>query len=131
MAGSTPEGTLELVADYLRAGDLPALVGLYAHDAVFLPDPQTILTGEAAIEAGLGGFIALRPILTFSDERMITSGDVALVTHRWNLRGTLPTGAPIEQQGRAINVLRREEDGRWRLAIDNPWDAADTPSPPM
>jgi len=130
MAGSTPEETLELLAAHLRAGDLPALVELYAHDAVFLPDPQTVLTGTAAIEAGLGGFIALHPILTFSDERMITSGNVALVTHRWNLRGTLPDGAPVEQQGRTINVLRREDDGQWRLAIDNPWDAADTPRPP-
>jgi uncharacterized protein (TIGR02246 family) len=125
MAGSTPQETVDLISTYLQAGDLPALVELYAPDAVFLPDPGTVATGTEAIRTGLREFMALRPTLTFSDERLVSSDDLAVVTHRWHLRGTLPDGSPIEQRGRTINVLRRDDDGQWRLAIDNPWDAVD------
>jgi ketosteroid isomerase-like protein len=56
---------------------------------------------------------------------VLTAGNLALVTYRRQLRGTLPDGAPIEQQGRTIDVLRRDDDGQWCVAIDNPWDGVD------
>ena len=30
-------------------------------------------------------------------------------------------GSEVRQTGRTTDVLRRQEDGVWRLVIDNPW----------
>jgi len=32
-----------------------------------------------------------------------------------------PDGAIIEQRGKAVEVVRRQADGTWRFAIDDPF----------
>jgi hypothetical protein len=34
-----------------------------------------------------------------------------------------PAGLPVVQGGESADVLRRGDDGRWRIALDNPWGA--------
>ncbi|MGH8887349.1 MAG: YybH family protein [Egibacteraceae bacterium] len=50
--------------------------------------------------------------------------DVALVRSDWTLHGAAPDGCPVEMRGSAGDVVRRQPDGTWLLAIDNPWGAA-------
>ena len=57
-------------------------------------------------------------------------GDVALYVARWRLRGTDPSGAPVVLGGESTDVLRRQPDGRWLIALDNPWGPALLQSPP-
>lgn len=129
--GSTPEGVIDRFAALLGAGDLDAALDLYADGAAFLPDPATVVSGADGLRAGLAGFFALRPTLVPGARRVVVAGDTALVVHDWELRGTLPDGSPLEQRGRAVDVLRRHADGAWQLVIDDPWgvtvlDAATT-----
>src|SRR3954451_21327270 len=42
----------------------------------------------------------------------------------WQLNATLPDGSPLEQRGRASDVLQRQGDGQWVLVVDNPWGEA-------
>lgn len=51
------------------------------------------------------------------DAAAAVAGDLALVHTRWSLEATAPDGA----------ALRRQPDGRWLIAIDNPWGTAVLP----
>lgn len=124
MAGTTPEETIALFATYLGDGDLSSALTLFAPEATFRPDPATVVTGTEAVEEGLRGFFALKPTLTPGPQRVMTSGSTALVLHEWQLKATLPDGSPLEQRGRATDVLQRQADGQWLLVIDNPWGEA-------
>jgi len=128
---STPEGVIDHFAALLGAGDLDAALDLYADGAAFLPDPGSVVTGDDQLRAGLAGFFAIRPTLVPGRRRVVVAGDTALVVHDWQLRGALPDGTPVEQQGRAVDVLRRRPDGTWRLLIDDPWgvQVLDVPTP--
>jgi len=128
---STPEGVLDQFVALLGAGDLDATLDLFADGAAFLPDPTSVVTGADRIRAGLAGFFAIRPTLTPGRRHVVVAGDTALVVHDWQLRGALPDGTPVEQQGRAVDVLRRRPDGTWRLLIDDPWgvQVLDVPTP--
>lgn len=121
MSALSPVEVIEQFAADLGAGDLDAALALYADGAAFLPDPATVVADRDAVRAGLAGFFALRPTLSAGARRVVIAGDTALVVHDWSLRGTLPDGSPVEQQGRAVDVLRRQPDGGWRLLIDDPW----------
>jgi uncharacterized protein (TIGR02246 family) len=117
---TTPGDVIDGFATFLSAGDLAAALELYDGDAAFLGTPASVTRGDD-LRSALAGFFALRPTLTPGPRRVIVAGDTALVVHDWHLRGTLPDGAPVEQQGRAVDVLRRQLDGTWRLLIDDPW----------
>lgn len=124
MPATTPDEAVTQFAAHLSSGDLAQALSLYEDDAAFLPDPQTVVAGPDGVSAGLSGFFALRPTLTSAERRVIVAGDIALVMHAWQLTGTLPDGTPLDQQGRATDVLRRQDDGTWRFVVDNPWGTA-------
>lgn len=121
MPATTPADAVLEFAERLSAGDLAGVLSLYEDDAVLLPDPGTVVAGPDGLRTGLAGYVALRPRLTSRSRRVFTAGDVALVVHEWQLSATLPDGTPLEQNGRATDVLRRQTDGTWRFLIDNPW----------
>jgi len=54
-------------------------------------------------------------------QHVIQVGDVALYLGRWMLRGTDPGGQPLIMGGESTDILRRQPDGEWRIAVDNPW----------
>lgn len=36
---------------------------------------------------------------------------------------TGPAGNPVQMNGRSSAILRRQADGNWLIALDNPWGA--------
>ena len=121
----TPSQTIEEFAARLNAGDVAGAVDLYEADATFVVEPGTEARGIDEIRAALEGFAALRPRLQGTIEQSLATGDIALVVNRWTLRGTRPDGEPVHLSGRSADVLRRDGERGWRIAIDNPWgDAA-------
>src|SRR5690349_308045 len=105
MSAPSPDEVIEQFAADLGAGDLDAALSRYADGAAFLPDPATVVTDRDGLRGGLAGFSALRPTLTIGARRVVIAGDTAMVVHDWSLSGTLPDGTPVEQQGRAVDVL--------------------------
>jgi uncharacterized protein (TIGR02246 family) len=123
-------GAAETVAAFVRAmnrGDLDTALGFYARDAVLLAQPNQLLRGIDEIREALRGFIALRPTLVTEAADTWLSGDVALYVGRWSLTGIAPDGAVVNMSGESTDVLRRH-DGRWLIAIDNPWGVRSLPA---
>jgi ketosteroid isomerase-like protein len=72
------------------------------------------------VNALLGRFVALRPTLRASAQHVVEAGDVALDIGRWTLQGTDLAGRHVSMDGESTDILRRQSDGRWRIALDNP-----------
>ena len=68
--------------------------------------------------------MAMKPDLTAEPGELLVAGDIALSAAKWSQTGTGPNGEPIQQQGTTADVLHKQADGRWLVAIDNPWGAA-------
>jgi len=118
-----PIDTVNQLRDAINREDLDGAVVAYAPDAVLLVQPGQIARGSAQVREALAGFIALKPTLTSEAQEITEAGDVALYIGRWNLRGTDPTGKSVVMAGESADVLRRQKDGRWLIALDNPWGA--------
>ena len=116
-----PMDTVHQLVAAINSGDLEGAVALYEGSAVLLSPEGTPARGTAELRAALGGFIAMKPRLESQAERVFESGDLALYLSRWTLHGTDPSGGAIEMAGESTDVLRRQADGRWLIAIDNPW----------
>jgi uncharacterized protein (TIGR02246 family) len=121
MPTRTPEDVDRLFAEAMNAGDLDALMALYEPNATLTPSPGKTVTGTAAIREALAGFLAGAPKMSISPRLVAQTGDLALVTARWELTMRGPDGSMAPVAGQSVEVLRRQPDGRWLFAIDEPF----------
>ena len=124
MTKDRPEGVIEDFSRLLADGDLDGMVALYEPDATFAPQPGQSVTGRDAIREALQGFLAVKPRMEGTIEKVLEAGDTALVANRWKLSGTAPDGSPVEMSATSADVLRQRPDGSWGIVIDDPWGAA-------
>jgi len=119
---TTPAAAVERFGDCLNAGDLDGALALYEPDATFQAQPDAPpARGREQIRAALEGFFALEPTIDGEIVKVVEADDVALVMNRWSLRGTQPGGEPLELAGVSADVVRRQDDGSWRVVVDDPW----------
>jgi len=124
MAAREPGDIHRLFAESFRAGDLDGLMRLYEPDAVSQPRSGDLIRGKKAIRGAFERFLAMKGKFDLQPRRVIASNDVALLISKWMLAGTGPDGAPVTVAGEATDVARRQPDGTWLLAIDNPYGVA-------
>ena len=121
MTQAGPLDTVNSLMTAINSGDIDVAVSLYEPDAVMVAQPGQIARGRAAIRVALAGFISLKPTLRGHSQQIVQSGDIVLFCGRWTLKGTSPEGKKVEMGGVSSDVLRRQPDGRWLIAVDNPW----------
>jgi ketosteroid isomerase-like protein len=120
MAATDPGQAIHEFAALFNKGDVDGLVDIYEDDAVFKPSPaDEPLVGKDAIRAALEGFLGLNGTISIIATSIVQCGDIALTQSRWRLE--IPGGDPMEQE--SAEVIRRQADGTWMYAIDNPWGA--------
>jgi uncharacterized protein (TIGR02246 family) len=118
-----PAKTVAMLVEAINQGDLERAAALYEKDAVLIAQPGQIARGSAQVRNALAGFIALKASLRSEAQQVVEAGDLALYVGRWSLRGTDPAGKPVATSGESSDILRRQKDGRWLIALDNPWGA--------
>jgi len=119
MAATEPGQVIEQFTQFFNSGDIEGLVSLYEDGAVFIPTPGTVLSDAAGVRAGLQGFLDTKGTLTIVSSSAVVKGDLALTHNRWRL--DLANGEPMEHT--SADVARRQPDGTWKYAIDNPYSA--------
>lgn len=118
-----PIDTVKQLVDAINNRDIERAVAAYERGAVLLVQPGQLARGSTQLKEALAGFIALKPTLRSEAQEFIEAGDIALYMGRWSLRGTDPSGKPVEMAGESADILRRQKDGRWLIVLDNPWGA--------
>jgi ketosteroid isomerase-like protein len=116
-----PEDIYPALGEVYNAGDLEALLSLYDPKAVFVIKPGRVTEGPAELRAALQRFIDLRARLTVRPHTFIRSDDLVLVLGEFMLVGRRHDGTPLDRKARFADVLRRQPDGRWLIAVDNPF----------
>ncbi len=124
MPATSPELLHQLWIDGVNRGDFEAVAALYEPTTAFAVQPGQVVEGIAAVREALAGLFALRPRGTLEPLTVIGTGDLALLVSRWSLTGTGADGEAVSLGGQTADVARRQGDGTWRFAIDNPWGDA-------
>ena len=107
----------------LNARDLDGLMQLYEPEAALMPMPGSVVVGAAAVRGALAGFIAANPAIRTRGRLVARTGDLALLANDWTLEIDGPDGKRTTMTGSAIEVARRQPDGRWLFALDMPFGA--------
>ena len=124
MPARTPEDTDRLFVEALNSGRIDDLVALYEPSATLMPSPGKLVNGSAAIRDALAQFIMAKPKMSLSAKLVAQSGDLAVLTAKWELSMTGQDGKPAQMTGQSMEVVRRQSDGRWLFVIDLPFGAS-------
>ena len=116
-----PEDIYPTLSEAYNAGDLEALVSLYDPRAVFVIKPGRVTESPAELHSAMQHLVALHGRLTVNPRTFIRSDDLVLVLGTFTLSGRRGDGTPFERTSRFADVLRRQPDGRWLIAVDNPY----------
>ena len=122
MPARTPADCDRLFEEHVNAGEVEAVVAMYEEGGSLVRHDGGVATGHAAIRGVITRLVAVQPTLRNDVVRVIQDGeDLALVYNDWRMAAKGRDGKPIERAGKAIEVVRRQADGTWRFAIDDPY----------
>jgi uncharacterized protein (TIGR02246 family) len=122
MPAYTPEECDLRFGEYLNAGDLTSLIALYEPTCVMVQRTGGLLVGAAAIRADFERLLAMKPRIDLAIIKVVPAGEgLAMLYDDWTLSTTGPDGQPMTRAGKAIEVVRRQADGTWRIAVDDPF----------
>ena len=122
MTAHTPEAVHAEWMKAFNAGNLAAMGALYEPDAAVVSEPGgDVVSGLPALKENLEGYLSLAGQIDLRLQRCIQSGDLAILYSGWTMNGPAPDGSEVSKRGQTTDVVRRQEDGTWLLAIDNPF----------
>ncbi|MBM4247502.1 MAG: SgcJ/EcaC family oxidoreductase [Deltaproteobacteria bacterium] len=119
MAAHTPEDVDRLFAERVNAGDAAGVAELYEKEGVLVFEGTTF-RGSDQIRAFLEGMTAAHARIAMDVKHVVGAGDGAVLYDDWSMTVTGPDGKPEASSGKAIQVVRRQPDGTWKLVIDDP-----------
>jgi uncharacterized protein (TIGR02246 family) len=110
----------EVVATWLDAskrGDTAAVLSLMTDDVVFLVPGQKPF-GKAAFAAASEGQCDMQIEGQSTIEELTVLGDWAHLRTHLSITITVPDRDPLRRSGYTLTIMRKEADGKWRLARD-------------
>jgi len=122
MSARSAEECDRLFGEHLNAGDLESLVGLYETGASLVQQDGSVATGHAALREAFRGFLAMQPKIRMNVLKVVKSGEaLAVLYNDWSMSVKGPDGQAVQMAGKAIEVVRRQPDGTWLFAVDDPF----------
>ena len=115
-----PEDWPSVFEQHLNAGDLDAVMALYEPDARFVARSGETIVGSDRIRDVLAGIIRSKTKFQSRVIKAITVDDVALLYTDFQGTTVDASGKTIEIRHKAIEVLRRQPDGAWKLIVGDP-----------
>jgi uncharacterized protein (TIGR02246 family) len=112
----------------VKAGDIEAVVGLYASDATLYPPGEMAAKGRDAIRAVWGGFLSANTVTEAKlyETGYKTSGNISIGWGRFSMTVQPKAGgATFTLEGRFTDVAGKKDD-KWHYVVDH----ASAPLPP-
>ncbi|MEX0777108.1 MAG: nuclear transport factor 2 family protein [Phycisphaeraceae bacterium] len=123
IGANTPQDTDRQFIAAVNRGDVEAMLEFYEPGGgLFLISTGQYTTSLAAMRAEFEGLLAMKPKLTIKELVVTMHDDATLATSRMRVAmdATAPDGSAIHQEFHTLEVLRKQPDGTWRYAIDDP-----------
>lgn len=122
MPARKPEECDLLLLRALEQGDIDAAIALYEPNAQFVVSTGRTVTGHAAIREVMQGFIADKATFIVDAVTAVPTADGSVAVTRVKGSSTAPgpDGEPVTTPMHSVEVVRKQADGNWLFAIDDP-----------
>lgn len=102
----------------ITAGEEQPFINLLTDDVMWMVPNQPALVGREPVRNRIQGLFSTSSLqLRSTVDEIHVAGEWAYVLGTYHLRVTpKESGAPTEEVGKLINILRKDPNGSWRLA---------------
>jgi uncharacterized protein (TIGR02246 family) len=121
MTTLTPADCDRAFAECVKAQDLDGLAALYEPEAQYVRRDGTVVVGQPAIRELLQSLTNVATEIEMNVTTVVALKGIALVYNDWTSKTVGQDGRVRESAGQAIEVVRRQPDGQWLFAIDDPF----------
>ena len=105
-----------------QTGNLDSLVTFYADDVVVLPPNAPAVIGKQAARE-LNKTLLEMPgyKVNWQPEKVevTRSGDMGYARGIYELTVSGPTGAPVTDKGKYVEIWKKQPDGRWKVIVES------------
>ena len=110
-----PEHAIEALDRAFNEGNLETIMDFYDEAAVVVPQPGVEARGRAAIHDMYAKMLEPGMVARQLNVRVLEANGIALFLSRWSLSRT----EDGERTFISTTVLRQQDDGGWKVIIDN------------
>jgi uncharacterized protein (TIGR02246 family) len=105
-----------------NAGDIEATMACYEPQACFVLKSGHAARGAAELREMFRATFSYKPDLELDVRKIISAGDdLVLVVVEWKSKAVSSSGEARVWAGTATDIVRRQPNGTWKLALDNPY----------
>ena len=115
----TPLQTMLTLVDAREKGDMETALSCYETEATIVFGPGRTGAGQQALREFIE-FAMTLPVV-FTSRNVFEGADVALHYSAWTSSSVDSIGQTQQLGGITTDVLRKQLDGSWLIAIDNAW----------
>ena len=102
-----------------ESGNMDAVLGYFADDAVLLSEGQPPVRGREALRSYLADAAKIPGFrISWEPIEAKVSGDMGYLLERTQVTMTGPEGTPVTQHLQAVTIWRRQPDGSWKNVVD-------------
>jgi uncharacterized protein (TIGR02246 family) len=101
-----------------NGGDAAGVAQQYEENARLMAPNVPIQEGRAAIEGFVKEFVATEAQLAFNLLTIHETPDLCVAVGTYRMTIPVPGGEPQQDQGKFVEVWRRQSDGSWKVADD-------------
>lgn len=108
-----------------------AWLAFYSDDAVVLPPNDKIATTRDSMRKPIAELLSLPGVAVSWQQTKVDvarSGDIAYAYGTYQLSFNDAKGKPVNDQGKILEIWKKQPDGRWKCAVDT-WNS-DLPATP-
>ena len=120
MSVRKPEDWPAVFEQNVNTGDLESVLSLYDPNAAFVAETGETIMGRDQIRPVLDGLIKRRAQFKSRVIKAVAVDDIAVLYTDFQGTALDASERPTEIRSRAIEVLRRQADGTWKLIVGDP-----------
>ena len=113
--------------------DVEGTVAFYADDAVLLPPNAPIATDQKSIRQSWAALLGPNTAVSWevSKAEVAKSGELGYLYGTYDLSIKDPKGGPpVHDTGKAVEILKKQADGKWKCIVDTYNSDLPVPSAP-
>src|SRR5215203_1506454 len=107
-----------LAAAY-NTGDLNTVLNMYDVNGIIVAEPGSPVSGNENFTAAVKAILSIKGKMEIKTVYCLQSGDIAIGRSEWSIKD----GSEVKLSARGIEVMKRQDDGTWKVLIDHAFGA--------
>jgi ketosteroid isomerase-like protein len=107
------------LAAAFNTGDAAIVMSMYDVTGIIVPEPNKPVSGKDKFEESIKAILSIKGKMKIKTVYCLQTGDIALGRSEWSITD----GDEVKISASGIEVMKRQDDGTWKIVIDQAFGA--------